>query len=556
MDRRPGLRSAAIKYLCSAYNISTVFIDARNYEKVQDLKNSLTFISTSNVLVSLKPDPVPPSFPFNPKVDDVAYIFHTCTTSSGLPEPIPQSHLSAASVLPHLPHADGHATFSALPLYHGGVVDCLRAWSSGATIHLFPSTQPITSANVHAAVDRANAYLHGTYPVKYFTCEPDLLQSLSRETSKSGEKTGLRLLQQMELVAVAGPSLSPMIGGYLVANDVRLVLRYITPECGFMLSSHRDYDADREWSYLRADPALQPDYYDFEPQAQHSGKEGGVPLFEFVVKSKWPVRRATNRPDGSFATGDLFERHPSMPDTWQYHGRVGARITLLDGGTFDPVPMEEALLESDVGRRMLVDAMVFGTGREAPGVLLSPMWAESFVSNEHVIEDVWPTIERMNKISLGNAIIPRSGLIVARMQNQTGKQLRLPRDSKGMLLRGETEDMFAKDIQATYARHPDVNGKNEAVPNDRVMDELARLFDESMGRHMDTKSDLSSQGVDLSAYPQLRNTISKTFFPDLEVSLPSNIIQASGSIENLSRYILQCRTSSAGSPEGAIRNPR
>lgn len=514
----------------------------------------MTFISASNVLASLKPDPIPASFPFNPNVDNVAYILHTCVSSSDLPEPVPQSHLSAVSVLPHLPHADGHATFSATPLYHGGVIDCLRAWASGATIHLFPSTQPITAANVHAAVDRANSYLHGTYPVRYFTCESDLLQSLSRETSDSGEKIGLRLLQQMELVGVPGPGLSPMIGGYLVASDVKLVMRYISAECGFMLSSHRDYQSDREWSYFRADPMLQPDYYDFEPQAQ-SGKKGSVPLFEFVIKSKWPTRRATNRPDGSFATADLFERHPTIPDTWQYHGRAGEHVTLLDGTTFDPAPVEEALLASEVGRRMLVDAMVFGMGRETPGVLLSPMWAESFVGNEHVVDEVWPTIEKMNKMSQSQVKIPRSGLVVARMEVQTGKQLRLPRNSKGLLLRGQTERMFTKDIQAAYSSVKDSDGNRENVPDDKVMDELTRLFDETMGRHMDTKSNLSAQGIDSTVCSHLRNRISKTFFPDLEVPLPPNIIQAQGSIENLSRYILQRRGSVAEASEDIHSNP-
>jgi hypothetical protein len=238
------------------------------------------------------------------------------------------------------------------------------AWTSGAIIHLFPGTLPVTAANIHRAVSQANAFLGGVLPVKYFTCMPDILQMLAREPSNANHngRSGLQLLQQMELVGVGGIHISLAIGDHLVANGVNLALRFSTPECGFLLSSHREYNVDREWLYLRADPSLQPDYYDFEPQPE-STNEHIPPLFELVVKPNWPHRGKTNRVDGSLATGDLFEKHPTIPNAWRFHSRSEEQITLLNGEKFNPSPLEGALLASEVGKRILDDVMMFGTGR-------------------------------------------------------------------------------------------------------------------------------------------------------------------------------------------------
>lgn len=37
----------------------------------------------------------------------------------------------------------------------------------------------------------------------------------------------------------------------------------------------------------------------------------------------------SNRPDGSYATGDLYERHPTKKDTWKYAGRGDDTIVLV-----------------------------------------------------------------------------------------------------------------------------------------------------------------------------------------------------------------------------------
>jgi hypothetical protein len=124
------------------------------------------------------------------------------------------------------------------------------------------------------------------------------------------------------------------------------------------------------------------------------------------------------------------------------------------------------------------------------------MWSEAFVSDEQVIEEVWPSIEKLNMALQRSARMGKQGLVVARIQTDTGARLRLPKNSKGMIMREQAGKMFAEEISSAYKGassregvDPNFDGKREAVSNSEVMKGLARRFDEA---HMDTTSDLSA----------------------------------------------------------------
>ncbi|PSR99252.1 hypothetical protein BD289DRAFT_361380 [Coniella lustricola] len=537
----PQLEENAIRHLCSTKDVSVVFADGRNYDTAKHLKNGIFAINISHVLHNLRCDPSPSIVPANCQPSDLAYLFHTSGTSSGLPKPIPQTHHAAVGVLARLPGGEGHATLSTTPLYHGGISDCFRAWSGGATIHLFPGTQPITAANVCRAVDLADTYLQGAYPVKYFTAVPYVLQMLATDGSSTTDHSspGMRLLRRMELVGVGGAALSPSLGDALVANGVNLLSRFGSAECGFLLSSHRDYANDLEWSWLRADPALQPGGYSFEPR---DNQDSGPPLFEFVVGPEWPHRSKTNRPDGSFATADLFEKHPSIPNAWRYHSRADAQIALVNGKKFDPAPVESDLLASEVGSRILSDAMIFGTGREAPGLLLIPRWDGDQLSSAQVIEELWPTVAAMNAETQSHAKLAKENIAVVRVKN--GETAVLPKSSKGTIMRRKAEKMFSSEIEALYNGGPtEEDSFRDEIPDSEVPSELQKLFDDVLGRHVNTSRDLFAQGVDSIACSRLRQRILKAFFPKSDTLIPLNVIYDQGSIERISSYILRLRHS-------------
>jgi acyl-coenzyme A synthetase/AMP-(fatty) acid ligase len=178
--------------------------------------------------------------------DDVAYIHHSSGTSSGMPKPVPQTHHGAAATLPWFRDASDSASFTTTPLYHGGVVDCLRAWSSGAMIWLFPGQDvPITATNVQKCLEVASSAASNkvsTCPkVRYFSSVPYILQMMAAEES------GREALKSMDIVGVGGAALPAAVGDSLVEDGVRLISRFGNVECGCERTPTDHEGAEAEW---------------------------------------------------------------------------------------------------------------------------------------------------------------------------------------------------------------------------------------------------------------------------------------------------------------------
>lgn len=108
---------------------------------------------------------------FRSRNRQVAHYHHSSGTSARLLKVIPQSHRATPRVLPHLPQGTQNAMFTTMPLYHGGIADLFRAWTSDAMIWLFPGKDMfITVHQVIQCLIMANKSLEDrqTPPVKYF----------------------------------------------------------------------------------------------------------------------------------------------------------------------------------------------------------------------------------------------------------------------------------------------------------------------------------------------------------------------------------------------------
>jgi acyl-coenzyme A synthetase/AMP-(fatty) acid ligase len=284
----PQCQPAAILHLCTSCEVSVFIYDVAHAERAQQTESLAREQGVSGLEIQLLPlDEAEDIFQViqeptertiePPHVDEtaVAYLHHTSGTSSGLPKPIPQSHRAAIGVLPHLPKIPTIASFTTTPLYHGGIADLFRCWTSSALIWLFPGKDvPITARNICNCLDVAGSYAatEGLPKVKYFSSVPYILQMMEADDK------GLEFLQGMEIVGVGGAALPAEVGDRLVKNGVNLISRFGSAECGFILSSHREFGVDKDWQYLRNyNP---PKLVDFE------NKEDG--LAELVIKPGWP----------------------------------------------------------------------------------------------------------------------------------------------------------------------------------------------------------------------------------------------------------------------------
>lgn len=359
--------------------------------------------------------------------NDVAYLHHTSGTSTGLPKPIPQSHRAAVGVLPCLEIGHDKATFTTTPLYHGGVADCFRAWTSNALIWLFPGKEvPITTQNVLKSLKCAGKpnNFKQTAPVAYFSSVPYVLQMVAAEND------GVKMLSSMEIVGIGGAALPQEVGDDLVGKNVNLISRFGSAECGFLMSSHRDYTTDKEWQYLRSNGSTA---LSFEPQ------DGG--LAELVILPQWPHMAKRNRKDGSFTTADLFAAHSKIPHAWKYHSRADSQLTLITGKKFDPAPLEAAIAASP----LLNDVLIFGNGQQYPGALLFRSSLSQEMSDEQLLERIWPTIGKLNTDTQGHARLSKPMLIVMSRNAPA-----LEKSSKGTTMRAVAEKQFQGEIKKAY----------------------------------------------------------------------------------------------------------
>lgn len=490
-----------ISHLCRICNVEYLFHDRTHHDLARrsaDSSNSTLKVLRIPGFLSEDID-IPCTTPFLelqsqvPIATDTAFLFHTSGTSSGLPNPIPQTHNGAVGVLPCLPNGDEKATLTTTPLYHGGIADCFRAWTSGALIWLFPGKDvPITASNILKCFDCAKRAetSHRAAPVRYFSSVPYVLQMVSAESR------GLRMLQEMHVVGVGGAALPQDVGDLLVSKGVNLISRFGSAECGFLLSSHRNYEKDNEWQYLRNNGS---NLIEFENQHDECG------LSELIVQRNWPHMAKRNRSDNSFATADLFAPHPTITDAWKYHSRADSQLTLSTGKKFDPAPLEAAISSSD----LLSDVLIFGNGKQSPGALLFRSKSTKDMDATRLLDGIWPVVDRMNREGQAHTRLSRSLLIIMGSEAPG-----LEKSSKGTILRAQAERRYDKEITAAYNRSGDfTNGSKgsckEIIPEHEIPTAVLEIIKTVIGTSncIPEDADLFSYGVDSVACMAIRAKI-------------------------------------------------
>ena len=457
---------------------------------------------------------------------DVAYLHHTSGTSTGLPKPIPQSHHAAIGVLPCLDGGQGKATFTTTPLYHGGVADCFRAWTSSALIWLFPGREvPITAVNILKSLDCAkrSERMTGAPKVHYFSSVPYVLQMMAAEMQ------GLQTLKEMEIVGVGGAALPQSVGDDLVQQGINLVSRFGSAECGFLMSSHRLYTIDKEWQYLRC----QTPHMSFEPQEDS--------LAELVIGPLWPHMAKRNREDGSFATADLFEKHALIACGWRYHSRGDSQLTLATGKKFDPAPLEAAISTSP----LLKEVLIFGNGEQSPGALLFCSQESANMDSEDLLHTIWPSIEKLNLESQSHARLFKHMLVI-----MPSASAGLEKSSKGTVMRGPAEKGYAAEMRRAYESNltdsvgstNTSNNQNPLHDNDVPLIVLT-IVQEVIGSQepISVDVDLFSYGIDSVACMRIRALLQNRVLPLNSDPLPLNIVYDCGTLQTLSKYLATIR---------------
>lgn len=354
----------------------------------------------------------------------ICWIIHS-SGSTGNPKPIFQTHSGA---LHNYAHNVGLRGFITLPLFHAHGVSCLfRAIHSRKLIYLYNANLPLTAPYL-LTVLREHREIEILYAVPY------ALKLLS-ESQK-----GLEILADLDLVMFGGSSCPKPIGDTLVQNGVRLVSHYGTTETGQLMTSFRDR-SDLDWDYVRPGTSLLP-YLQWEERAPG--------IYELCVLDGWPSKVASNRPDGSYATKDLFEKHPTRPNAWRYYARLDDTIVLENGEKANPLIVEGEARNNPNVR----EAVAFGANRPRLGLFLIRAAASACATDGEIIDYVLPAIEQCNAVSPAYAYISRDMIRV------------LPSDTtyratdKGTVIRAAFYRDFEEQINKIYDTENNTNGED------------------------------------------------------------------------------------------------
>lgn len=294
-------------------------------------------------------------------------------------------------------------------------------------------------------------------------------------------------------------------------------------EVGQLMTSFRP-DGDKAWNYVRESPKLQP-FLKWIPQ--------GPNLFECTVLPGWPSKVASNRPDGSYATKDLFEPHPTIEKAWKYVARLDDTIVLVNGEKFNPVMMEGTIRS----HKAVTETVVFGAARPYLGMLVVPSPATNGLSSDEIIDQLWPVIEEANRTAEAYARITRHMIRVLPHDCQ------FPRTDKGSIIRQAFYKQFAHEIESAYDLAATAQGDLKVFDIPELESFIRATVTKSLpqAENIDRTADFFSLGLDSLQSILIRTDILKTVDIDNK-KLGQNVVFEYPSIASLSAHLHSLRT--------------
>ncbi|KAM0454500.1 hypothetical protein ACHAPV_008371 [Trichoderma viride] len=358
--------------------------------------------------------------------NDTLCLLHT-TGSTGLPRLIPITLAAASSgdalggmkriqgKLPTLAEWAGTKMLNALPLFHAAGLSfslfCVIFFRFSV---VFPPPGPVMQNMVEETLD--NIDLDSAFMT------PLVLIDIAN-TPRILDK-----LAKLKFVTSSGGPVPPPVGNIInprvpIMQTMGMTEGLVVPS----VTTHPD-----EWAY-----------YHFHPDCGYEMRPYSDTLFELVfVKQKELAATQTiflTFPElDLYETKDLYSRHPTFPELFKYETRKDDLVVFATGEKFNPAAAEFQLAHHP----WLSAVYIAGQGRFQTAALLNPTQDRSETSDHDILEEVWPTIETINKTLPAFAQLHRNFVRIVRTP--------FPRTPKGTVARYGIDKLYATELDDIY----------------------------------------------------------------------------------------------------------
>lgn len=372
-------------------------------------------------------------------------VLHT-SGSTGIPKPVFVTYGTFACNDAHqlIPKLGGKPTlvnflkgkryFLALPLFHAACLTFTIGYNIFAgVISVIPPPEPLTA-------DLANqVFTHGNLDGAL------LAPSLIVDCYNNNEYC-VNMIQRLKFLSYVGGSLPAEVGNALTT---RIKLMTMMGSCETALHPLEINDEPTDWEYLTISKYLGHSF--------HKNRDGyseliirRAPEYEVFqgVFSTFPEKQ-------EFASGDLFEQHPSRTESWVFRARTDDIIAFTTAEKLNPITMESVISTNP----KIKSALIGGQGKFQASLLLEPyVYLKSKVEEEQYIKDIWPSILQANRDC------PAHGRIMKGFVMITDPKKPIPRAGKGTVQRHLALQLYAKEFEGLYKKmHPSTNIDSKAT---------------------------------------------------------------------------------------------
>ncbi|OAQ97692.1 hypothetical protein LLEC1_03573 [Akanthomyces lecanii] len=311
-------------------------------------------------------------------------------------------------------------SYCPLPLFHAFGLNCFvnipTFW--GKPMSLPIADKPLTADGVVKGYEAAGC--------DALILPPSIAEDISRLDG------GIEKLKQLSYVLCGGGGISKQVGDRLTSQGVKLHNAIGSTEYHlYPLYWQTNY---KNWDWFIFDNKQ------FGCEYEHVGDD----IYEQTIVRQEPFQPIFYTfPDATeYKTGDLFEKHPTLPGHWRSQGRLDNIIVFSNGEKLNPISTETTVsLHPD-----LRQALVVGHGYFQAGMILEPAQRPlNQAQKDELIGKVWPVIEK------ANAATVEHGRVARHLVTLSNPEKPFLYSAKGSLRRGAVIKMYKKEIEDLFA---------------------------------------------------------------------------------------------------------